>query len=248
MTAATAPRRSGLHGLLSFFDEVTEEPWIERLLAAEEQERQRRSLERRLANAHIGRFRPIADFDWSWPKRVDREALEELFQLQFLEEAANVILVGANGLGKTMVAQNLAHQAVLAGYTVRFVSTSEMLNDLAAKDSSTSLQRRLQRYCRPALLACDELGYLSYDDRHADLLFEVISRRYGKKSTLITTNRPFAAWNEVFPNASCVVALVDRLLHRAEVIRLEGDSYRLKEAREREERRKQTRTRKRTRS
>jgi DNA replication protein DnaC len=122
-----------------------------------------------------------------------------------------------------------------------------MLNDLAAKDSTASLHRRLQRYQRPRLLAIDELGYLSYDDRHADLLFEVVSRRCGTKSTLITTNKPFSEWSEVFPNSSCVVALVDRLIHRAEVIRIEGESYRLKEAKEREDKRTKTRPRKRSR-
>jgi DNA replication protein DnaC len=233
----------GLYGLLQFFDEVADEPWVERLLVAERQERRRRSLERRLANAHLGRFRPMADFDWSWPKRIDRDVITEIFDLQFLEEAANVIIMGANGLGKTMIAQNLTHQVLLAGHTARFVLASEMLNDLAAKDSATSLHRRLQRYCRPRLLAIDELGYLSYDDRHADLLFEVVSRRNAKKSTLITTNKQFSAWSEVFPNSSCVVALVDRLLHQAEVVRIEGESYRLKEAKEREQRRKSKRGR-----
>jgi DNA replication protein DnaC len=236
-----------LFGLLSFFDEIADEPWVERLLDAEEQERQRRSLERRQANARIGLFRPMVDFDWAWPTHIDRDSVEDLFHLHFLEESANVIIRGANGLGKTMIAQNLAHQAVLAGHTARFVSASEMLNDLAAKDSTASLHRRLQRYYRPGLLAVDELGYLAYDDRHADLLFEVVSRRYGKKSTLITTNKAFSEWSEVFPNSSCVVALVDRLIHRAEVIRIEGESYRLKEAKEREDKRTKTRLRKRSR-
>ena len=91
----------------------------------------------------------------------------------------------------------------------------------------------------------DEIGYLSYSNRHADLLFEVVSRRYEEKSTLVTTNRPFAEWGEVFPNAACVVSLVDRLVHNAEIIRIDGESYRLKEAKERSEaRRKQRAVRK----
>ena len=111
-----------------------------------------------------------------------------------------------------------------------------MLNELAQQDSPTALARRLHRYSQPQLLAIDEVGSLSYDTRHADLLFEVVSRRQ-QKSTVITTNLPFKEWNEVFPNASCVVALVDRLIHKAEVVEIEGDSYRLKEAKEREARR-----------
>ena len=109
----------------------------------------------------------------------------------------------------------------------------ELLGELAALDSDSALRRRLRHYAAPDLLVIDEVGYLSYSNRHADLLFELISRRYETKSTLVTTNRPFAEWSEVFPNAACVVSLVDRLVHNAEVISIDGDSYRLKEAKER---------------
>ena len=111
-----------------------------------------------------------------------------------------------------------------------------MLNDLAAQDGDSALKRRLASYARPQLLVIDEVGYLSYSNRHADLLFEIVSRRYEEKSTLVTTNRPFAEWNEVFPNASCVVSLVDRLIHRSEILIIDGESYRLKEAKERQQR------------
>jgi DNA replication protein DnaC len=132
-----------------------------------------------------------------------------------------------------MLAQNLAHQALLKGHTVLFTSASDLLSDLTQRDSAHLLQLRLRRYARPKLLVIDELGYLSYDHRHADLLFEVISRRYLKAPTIITTNKPFSDWNDVFPNATCVVTLIDRLTHRAEVIQIDADSYRLKEAKER---------------
>ena len=108
-----------------------------------------------------------------------------------------------------------------------------MLNDLAAQDSSTALARRLRRYTTLTVLLVDEVGYLSYDSRAADLLFEVVSRRHEQRSIILTTNKPFAEWNEVFPNSSSVTALVDRLLHRAEIVKIEGDSYRAKEAKER---------------
>jgi DNA replication protein DnaC len=112
-----------------------------------------------------------------------------------------------------------------------------MLGDLAAIDSDSALRRRMRYYARPRLLAIDEVGYLSYSNRHADLLFELVSRRYEQRSIIITTNRPFAEWREVFPNAACVVSLVDRLVHKADIIAIEGESYRLKEARERREQR-----------
>jgi DNA replication protein DnaC len=119
-----------------------------------------------------------------------------------------------------------------------------MLNDLAAQDSAAALDRRLRHYCRPSLLAVDELGYLSYDARYADLLFEVVTRRYQQRSTIFTTNKPFAEWNQVFPNAACVVTIVDRLVHKAEILTIEGESYRLKEARERAAQKARARKRK----
>ena len=120
-----------------------------------------------------------------------------------------------------------------------------MLHDLAAQDSSVALARRLRRYTTPTILAIDEVGYLSYDARYADLLFEVVTRRYQNRPILLTTNKAFGEWNQVFPNAACVVALIDRLLHRAEIVALEGKSYRLKEAKERAERKAKTRTKQR---
>ena len=226
-----------LHGLLAHWSEVVAQPWLATLLEHEERERARRSLERRLKAARIGRFKPLCDFDWAWPERCDRSAIEALMSLDFLEDAGNVVLLGQNGTGKTTLAQNLAHQALVAGHTVLFTTAGQLLGDLSAIDSDAILRRRLRHYARPDLLVVDEVGYLSYANRHADLLFELVSRRYLTRSTIITTNRPFAEWREVFPNASCVVSLIDRLVHNAEVIAIEGKSYRLKEAQERAEQR-----------
>jgi DNA replication protein DnaC len=227
-----------LHGLIAHWSELAEAPWIESLLGWEETERARRSQERRLRNAQLGRFKPLADFDWRWPTQCDRTAIESLLRLDFLREGANAVLMGPNGVGKTTIARNIAHEAVRAGHTVLFTTAGAMLGDLAAQDGDLALKRRLNRYVRPTLLVIDELGYLSYSNRHADLLFQIVSRRYEHKSTLVTTNRPFAEWGEVFPNAACVVSLIDRLIHHAEIIAIEAESYRLKEARERAERRK----------
>lgn len=230
-------RRLGLWGLLANWETMGRQPWVPEYLGAEDEERQRRSLERRIRNAKLGRFKSISDFDWSWPESVDRDLIEDLLRLGFLEEAVNVVIVGSNGVGKTMIAQNIGYQALLAGHTVRKVTASEMLNDLAEQTSSTSLARRLRQYCNPALLIVDELGYLSYDSRYGDLLFEVISRRHEQRSTILTTNKAFSEWKEVFSNASCVSALLDRIIHRVEILKVEGSSYREKEAQERSARR-----------
>ena len=228
-----ALRRLGLFGLLARWEEVRHLEWLPSVIDYEQSERQRRSLQRRLHFARLGSCKPLCDFDWHWPKKIDRAAVEELSSLEFLAELANVVLSGPNSTGKTTIAKNLAHRALLGGYTARFTTASAMLNDLAAQDSAAALNRRLRHYCRPALLVCDELGYLSYDARYADLLFEVVTRRYQQRSTIITTNKPFAEWNQVFPNAASVVTIIDRLVHKAEIITIEGDSYCLKEAKER---------------
>jgi len=233
-TARSHLRRLGFYGLLAQAEALLNEPWLVHVIEIEDAERARRSLKRRLVHSRLGAFKPIADFDWTWPEQCDRSAIEELFSLGFSEEAANVVFMGNKGLGKTMILKNLTHQAVLHGHTARFTLASDMLHDLAAQDSTITLARRLRRYTSPRLLAIDEVGYLSYDSRYADLLFEVVTRRYEqRRSILLTTNKVFGEWNQVFPNASCVGTLIDRLLHRAEIIALEGKSYRLKEAEER---------------
>lgn len=234
-------RKLGLHGVLARWDEFGGTPWLRTVLDCEADERQRRSLLRRIHNARLGAYKPIADFDWSWPTKIDREGIEDLFRLGFVEEAANIVLIGGNGLGKTTIAANLLHRVLLAGHTALRVTASEMLNDLAAQDSALALARRLRRYCHPTVLMLDEVGYLAFGTRHGDLLFEVVSRRHLQKPIVLTTNRVFKEWNEVFPNSSCVTALVDRLTHRAEIHRIEGESYREKEAKERALRKAQER-------
>lgn len=230
-----------LMGLLAHWDALQGDTarlgWTADLLQWEESERSRRSLERRLRSAHIGRFKPLADFDWDWPMHCDRVAVQELMTLSFMADATNVVLLGPNGVGKSMLACNLGHQALIEGRTVLFTTAGQLLGDLAALDSDSALRRRLRHYAAPDLLLIDEVGYLSYSNRHADLLFELISRRYENKSTVVTTNRSFQEWHEVFPNAACVVSLIDRLVHRCEIVPIKGESYRLKEAKERADKR-----------
>ena len=233
-----------LHGLQQHWQELQEEhyPLLSLLLGWEHDERQQRSLERRLSSAKLGRFKPFNDFDWQWPTKIDQSAIQSLMQLDFLTNASNIILIGSNGVGKSTIAQNLGYQAVMQGHTVLFTTAANMLNDLAALDGDNALRRRLKYYARSSLLIIDEIGYLSYSNRHADLLFEIINRRYEQHSTIITTNRPFGEWNEIFPSASCVVSLIDRLVHHSQIIAIEGDSYRMKEAQEQAKNRRSNKT------
>jgi DNA replication protein DnaC len=157
-----------LHGILAHWAECAHQPWLDPLLDWEETERARRSLERRLRCAHIGRFKPLADFDWAWPEQSDPRAIAELMTLDFLNSATNAILIGSSGLGKTMIAQNIAHQAVLQGHTVLFATAGQLLGDLAGLDSDSALRYRLRRYAAPDLLIIDLHRYRNYClfDRH----------------------------------------------------------------------------------
>jgi DNA replication protein DnaC len=206
---------------------------LEHLAESEQQERARRSLERRLLRSRLGRFTPMSEFDWAWPKRIDRPAVEAALRLDFLPAARNVVLVAPQGLGKTMIAQNIAHAAVLAGTHVLFKTAAELLLDLGAQESARALGRRLNYYATRGLLVIDEIGYLSYDGRAADLLFQVVSRRYERRSLVLTTNLPFSDWPTIFPNAATATALIDRVVHHAEILSIEGESYRRRRSRSR---------------
>lgn len=227
-------RRLGFLGLVANWQQWGKSPWVPELLALEETERSRKSLERRQHNARIGAFKSACDFDFTWINKPDRETIEEALGLEFLHSGDNLVLLGPNGVGKTMLLKNIAYQAVVAGHTVRFCTASDMLSDLAEQESSSALLRRTKRYVSPKLLCVDEVGYLSYDNRYADLFFEVVSRRYQSRLPIaLTTNKPFCEWPQVFPNAACVVTLVDRLMHHCNLIEIDAQSYRLKEATER---------------
>ncbi len=252
MSSSTAPvpelaqglRELGLHGLAKVIDDVLASALkrrlspvqvVEELIRIEQQDRARRGMESRQRRSRLGSFKPIADFDWNWPEYIDRDLIERALALRFLDEGANVLTVGPHGLGKTMILKNIAYQALLAGHTVLFTTAARLLTDLAGQDSTRALERRIRHYARIAVLVVDELGYLSYDNRAADLLFEVVSRRHDtRKPMLVSTNLAFSDWTTVFPNATSTVALVDRISHRADVVQIKGESWRLKESRERQ--------------
>lgn len=196
-------------------------------------ERERRSLDWRHRDSRIGNFTSMTDFDWNWPKKINRETIEQMLLANFVDRGDNAILVGTQGLGKTMIAKNIVYNAVHKGHTALFVQASQMLVDLGAQDSTTGLERRLKHYLKPGLLCIDEIGYLSYDQRAADLIFQVVSRRYENKSIIITTNLAFHDWPTVFPGATSVASLIDRLIHHSEITLIEGESYRKRQAKHR---------------
>lgn len=230
--------------LQDFLTRATTHKWtpttvLEQLAALESEDKAHRSLERRLKRSRLGRFKPMADFDWSWPKHIDRPAIDAALGLDFIPEGRNFILLGPNGIGKTMILKNIAHNAVLAGHSVLYRTAAELLDELDC-DSPEQRRHRLRKYFRPRLVCVDELGYLSYDDHAADLLYHVVNPRYeARRALALTSNLAFKDWGTVFPNAPCLTTLLDRLTHHADVTVLQGQSYRARESElENSERRK----------
>jgi DNA replication protein DnaC len=185
---------------------------------------------RRVKAARLPSSKTLDGFDWSWPKKINRAQVQQLFRLDFLPQHGNVVLLGGVGVGKTHLAIALAHTACLQGQTALFTSAVDIVNTLAAAQATGGMKRELARLLKPALLVVDELGYLPIDKFGADALFQVISQRYERGSTVITTNRAFKQWPEVFNTDSTLTsALLDRLLHHAESVVIESRSYRMRD-------------------
>jgi DNA replication protein DnaC len=199
---------------------------LEQLVALENHARSAVNLARRTRRACLGTIKTMERFDWAHPQKIDRPAIDRLFTLDFIERGENVLLKGTSGLGKTMIAQNLAHAALVAGFTVRYASLAGTLADLLVQESMPAFDRRLRRYTQPDLLVLDELGYLPCDSRAAEILYNLITRRHEQRATIITTNLSFKQWGGVFPGASCVVALVDRFAQHCHRVDILGESYR----------------------
>lgn len=205
------------------------ETW-EQLAALERRERDDRNLARRTKTATLGTYKTLDRFDWNHPRSIDRARYDSLLELAFVEAGENVLLRGQSGVGKTNLAQNLGLTALQRGYSVRFSTLAAVLADLSRQESTPALERRLRRYTNVDLLVLDELGYLPCDGRSADLLFNIISRRHERRSTVITTNLAYKQWGSVFPGAACVAALIDRFAQHCHVIDIDADSWRNKEA------------------
>lgn len=168
-------------------------------------------------------------FDFDFPKSIDKDLVMRAASLDFIKERANVVLVGPSGVGKTHLANAIAQMACLRGTRVRFTTAADLVNDLVAAQARNALHRRLALWTVPQLLVCDELGYLSFDARGADLLYQVFNRRYQRASTIVTTNLAFKDWGKLFHNAAAASAIADRLVHKGILIKILGKSKRSNE-------------------
>jgi DNA replication protein DnaC len=219
----------------SLAKEAVEKNWthvdfLSRLVEGETLRRKDRATQRRIQAAHFPVIKTLQQFDWTWPKKINRAHVQNLFRLSFLKDKANVIFIGGAGLGKTHLGTALAYDACLAGHTVLFTTAIDIVNTLAAAQAANRLKAELKRYTNPSIVLIDELGYLPIDKTGADLLFQVFSQRYETGSTIVTTNQVYKHWARVFNNdATLTSAVLDRLLHHAETVTIEGKSYRMRD-------------------
>jgi DNA replication protein DnaC len=208
----------------------THEEYFEQLIQGETDLRWDNAIQRRIRMAHFPVIKTLEQFQWNWPKKINQMQVKHLFRLAFIADRANAILLGGVGLGKTHLATAIGYEACLRGHSVLFTTAVDVINGLSAAQATGQLKTGLKKYLKPALLILDELGYLPIDKRGADLLFQVISKRYENGAILITSNRAYKDWPTIFNNdATLTSAMLDRLLHHAETIVIEGKSYRMKE-------------------
>jgi len=204
--------------------------YLASLIDGETQRRKQLSTQRRVLAARFPVTKTLEQFDWSWPKKINRPQVQNLFRLAFLPSHTNVVFVGGVGLGKSHLAMALGYEACLAGHSVLFTRAVDIINTLTAAQVNHRLKAELKKFLAPDILAIDELGYLPIDKTGADLLFQVISQRYEHGSIILTTNRAFKHWAEIFNHDSTLTsAVLDRLLHHAESVIIEGKSYRMKD-------------------
>lgn len=204
--------------------------YLEKLADGEAALRRDRSTQRRIRVARFPVIKTLDQFNWTWPKKINRLQVQNIFRLQFVKEKSNIIFLGGVGLGKTHLASALGYAACLKGETVLFATAVDVINTLAAAQKAGRMKQELKKYTRPALLILDELGFLPVDKSGSDLLFQVISGRYEQGALVITSNKAFKNWPEIFNNDSTLTsAILDRLLHHAETVVIEGKSYRMKD-------------------
>jgi DNA replication protein DnaC len=201
--------------------------YFSEMLGGEAAAREDRRVQRCIKLARFPVLKTLDQFDWNWPTKINRMLIQNLFHLDFVKQHANVVFISGTGLGKSHLMTALGHAVCLRGKSVLFTGAIEIINTLSTAHASGSIKRALHQYIKPDVLCIDELGYLPIDKFGADCLFQIISHRYERGATLITTNRVYKQWAGIFNNDAVLTsALLDRLLHHAETVRIEGKSFR----------------------
>jgi DNA replication protein DnaC len=208
--------------------QVSYEAFLLHALSTEVAGRQQRALERRIRAAHLPRQASLDTFDFSFQPTVSERLVRELAGLTFVETATNVVLLGPPGVGKTHLASGLAAKAVEAGYSALFTTLGQLADALAGAAPPTGWRHRLRRYLKPRVLVIDEVGYTRLTPEQAYALFELVTARYERGPILLTSNVSFSEWGQLLGDEVLATALLDRLLHHAEVMTINGRSYRMK--------------------
>jgi DNA replication protein DnaC len=209
--------------------QLTYEAFLQEVLITEKDARQQLAYQRRLRLARLPTSKTLEAFDFSFQPGLSQRLVQELATLSFLATSTNVVLLGPPGVGKTHLVSALAVKAVQAGHSALFTSLSRLVDDLAAVPHPSLWRQRLRRYIHPEVLVIDEVGYTRLTPEQAHHLFELVTARYERGSILLTSNTSFAEWGNLLGDEILATALLDRLLHHAEVLAINGNSYRMKD-------------------
>lgn len=207
--------------------------YLAELAHLEVTQRRERRIARLIQDARFPVLKTLDAFDFAAQPSVERDAVLELARCDFVEQRQNVVLIGGIGTGKTHLAIALGMACCQKERRVRFLTAAEAVNELSEAKAQDRLSRKLEQFARFDLLVLDELGYVPFDRKDADLLFGLVTKVYEKKSVVITTNLPFGRWSEVFLDATAAAAVIDRVVHHATILKIEGESFRLRDAKKR---------------